>query len=101
MTMSNWIYTMKTILKCKKWSASAMRKIILEECLLSNRLVFGAYVVDDKKVWDRIVVHDGEVMRALHNLNIYDHIGVQSLCFSVLEQKVRVLKTKSRSKRRY
>jgi len=100
MTMSNWIYTLKTILKCKRFTSNRMREIILEECLVCKQPVFGAYVVDGQKVWENVVVHDLEVMKRLRCMNIYDHIGMEGLCYSVLEQKMRVLRTKSCSKRR-
>ena len=71
MTMSNWIYTLKTILKCKRFTSNRMREIILEECLVCKQPVFGAYVVDGQKVWENVVVHDFEVMKRLRCMNIY------------------------------
>ena len=100
MNMSNWIYTIKTVLKCDRFTRNEIRNIICRECLVSDRKIFGSYVIDGQKVWDKIVVFDRGVMEKLQSLNIYDHIGIESLYSSIMQHKYRIIKTRNCSKRR-
>ena len=77
MTLTNWIYTIKTLLR-SLWTRAEIRQAILDHCLLHPQKVMGVYAVDDEKVWEYFNAHDHSISAQLtkHNIrNVYDLLG--------------------------
>ena len=77
LNLSNWIYILKRLLKSSK-DEKELREIIVSSCLATPRRVFGAYIVDENKVWENIIVNDSTLSEKLVELRITDVYGTIS-----------------------
>lgn len=77
LNLSNWIYILKRLLKSSK-DENKLREIIVSSCLATPRRVFGAYIVDENKVWENIIASDRRVLEKMEELRIHDVYGAIS-----------------------
>jgi len=77
LNLSNWIYILKRLLK-SSLDEKELREIILSKCLVTPRRVFGAYIVDEKKVWENIIASDCKVLAKMEELKIHEVYGAIS-----------------------
>ena len=68
----------KKILDGEKLSEKELREIIVSECLVTPRRIFGAYCVDENKVWENIIVQDRKATDKMKELRITDVYGAIS-----------------------
>lgn len=77
LNLSNWIYILKRLLKSSK-DEKELREIIVSSCLATPHRVFGAYIVDENKVWENIIVSDCKVLAKMEELKIHEVYGAIS-----------------------
>ncbi len=77
LNLSNWIYILKRLLKSSK-DEKELREIIISSCLTTPRRVFGAYIVDENKVWKNIIATDHKVLARMEEMKIKDVYGAIS-----------------------
>ena len=78
LTLTKWTYIIKVVLKSRR-SKQCICDEIKSKCLVANRKVLGAYIVDNESVWENIVIKDFNCVRELEKISIKDWIGLESL----------------------
>ena len=68
-TMTAWIYIIKTILKSTS-TKGVLRNKIITTCLYQKNKVFGAYQVNHEKVWENVILKDKNCLNTLEELKI-------------------------------
>ena len=68
-TMTAWIYIIKTILKSTS-TKGVLRNKIITTCLYQKNNEFGAYQVNHEKVWENIILKDKNCLNTLEELKI-------------------------------
>jgi hypothetical protein len=97
-SMTAWIYIIKTMLKSKS-KKDEIRTKIITTCLSSKRRIDGAYQVNYDKVWENIIMKDENCLNALEELKIY---SVDKLMNYYMEMKYKFEKyTYPRKHRKY
>ena len=74
--MEDWVCAVK--IAGSKKSKNEIRNKIKEECLFTEKKVFGTYQIDGRKVWQVLIISDPNCMSVIKEKNINDHIGLES-----------------------
>jgi hypothetical protein len=76
MNLEEWVYAVKYA--GSKKSKYNIRKIIKEQCLFSNKKIYGAYQIDGDKVWKLLIENDENCKSVIHSKNVHNYIDLES-----------------------
>lgn len=96
--LTNWVYIIKDLFKSKQ-TKKEIKANIIENCLLPIGKFYGIYQVDDKKIWETIVMKDPECIKKTAELNIHDVFGVYSYFEEIQYRNMRSTYPRKRHKR--
>ena len=76
MNLEEWTCAVK--IAGSKKSKYLIAKIIKEQCLVTQKKLYGAYQIDGKKVWDVLIKDDPNCQNTLKEKRINDVISLES-----------------------
>ena len=76
MNLEEWTCAVK--IAGSKKSKYLISKIIKEQCLITQKKLYGAYQIDGKKVWDVLIKDDPNCQNTLKEKRISDVISLES-----------------------
>lgn len=76
MNLEEWTCAVK--IAGSKKSKYLIAKIIKEQCLITQKKLYGAYQIDGKKVWDVLIKDDPNCQNTLKEKRINDVISLES-----------------------
>lgn len=86
-SMTMWVNIIKKFGSRK--TRAEIRKIIIDNCLLSNKKVDGCYLVDDDKVWKLLVEKDIRCMKGAKERRLQNPTDVQAWLLEIGYQQMR------------
>lgn len=97
-SMTKWVDIITNLLDSER-SATKIRNMIHDNCLLSPRKQWNTYQVDGDKVWNIVIMTDKGCVGRLQELGIYDVIRLYSYCEEIDYQRMRGTFPKNRHKK--
>ncbi len=91
MNLAEWTYAVKFV--GSKKSKNQITKIIKEECLMSKDKVYGIYLIDGNKVWNKLIKDDPDCQSVIEDKKIHDVLSLES---KVEEMKYRAFWSNNR-----
>lgn len=76
MNLEEWTYAVK--FAGSKRSKYEIKRIIKEQCLFSEKKVYGAYQIDGKKVWEILILSDPNCKQIIREKRFNDHIDIEA-----------------------
>ncbi len=76
MNLADWIHAVK--IAGSKRNKYEIRKIIIEQCLFSQKKIYGAYQIDGNKVWNILILSDDNCRKVIQEKKINDHMDLES-----------------------
>ena len=98
LSMTTWLYVIKTLLK-SDMKQTDIRNTIIGKCLYSQYKVRGVYQVDGQKVWDNIISKDSGCLEKMEELNIHDLFGVYGYYEEISYKHMRATYPKKRRRK--
>lgn len=76
MNLEEWTCAVK--IAGSKKSKYLISKTIKEQCLYTEKKLYGAYQIDGNKVWDVLIKDDPNCKKVIEEKKIYDAISLES-----------------------
>lgn len=76
MNLEEWTCAVK--IAGSKKNKYLISKIIKEECLYTQKKLYGAYQIDGNRVWDILIKDDPNCKKVIEEKNIHDAISLES-----------------------